>query len=123
MRATRSAGCLLAVLTSVCVMPCSAQGRQAARPLSEKTLSDLVGLRIDEGAIVAKVKQEGIAFTPDASIIDRLKKAGASDTLLDAVRSAPNPSRNAIQTAHQPAITYQDVLKLLELGLDEPTWS
>ena len=61
------------------------------------------------------------SFAPDASILDRLQKAGASDTLLDAVRSAPNPSRSAIQASRLPAITYQDVLKLLELGLDEPT--
>ena len=61
------------------------------------------------------------SFAPDASILDRLQKAGASDTLLDAVRSARNPSRSAIQASRLPAITYQDVLKLLEVGLDEPT--
>jgi Mg-chelatase subunit ChlD len=121
MRAKFIVGQILVVLTSFCVMNCPAQGRQVPRPLSEKSLSDLIGLQIDEAAIVAKVKQEGIAFTPEASIIDRLKKAGASDTLLDAVRTASSPSKLAIQVIHQPAITYQDVLKLLELGLDEPT--
>jgi len=121
MRATKSGVYLLTVVAWVYLMPCSAQGQQTARPLTEKTLSDLVGLQIDEGAIVAKVKKEGIGFAPDVSIIDRLKAAGASEAVLDAIRSAPNPSSNATQVGNHPAITYQDVLKLLQLGLDEPT--
>ena len=69
---------------------------------------------------MSKVKQQGVDFTPDAAVLDRLKKAGASDALLEAIRSTTNSSKTAVQSGPK-AITYQDVLKLLELGLDELT--
>lgn len=113
MRATRRACVFAAIL--ICLMFCPARAQQAARPLTEKSLAELVDLQIDESAILAKVKQQGIAFAADAQALDRLKKAGASDTLLNALKSATN---NTAQASPR-AITYQDVLKLLELGLDE----
>jgi Mg-chelatase subunit ChlD len=120
MRATRIAGCVVVVLSWICVMPGLAHGQQATGPLSEKSLSELVELQIDEGAIVARIKRQGVAFVPDAPTIDRLKRAGASDTLLNVIRSAANPSQKTSPAARR-AITYQDVLKLLEIGLDEST--
>ena len=105
----------MTIMAWVCVIPCSVPGQQASRPLSEKSLSELVDLQIDEGAILSKVKQQGIDFNPDVTSLNRLKKAGASLALLDAVKSAKSGQAAA------RAVTYQDVLKLLELGLDEPS--
>ena len=105
-------------LSLVGVLCCYAFALHAAdeKPLAEKDLVSLVHLQIDDAVIVAKIKQGGLAFEPDDAALDRLKKNGASDAVLQAVRAAASPKQ---RTAPGQALTYQDVLKLLSLGIDE----
>lgn len=87
---------------------------QPGKPLSEADLTKLVELKIDDAVITAKVEKAGLDFKPDAEALERLRKAGASETVLAAVRkAAPAPAPTGAP------VTYQDVLKLLQLGIDE----
>ena len=89
---------------------------QGNRPLNEANLTKLVELQVEDEAIASKLKKEGVNFVVDDAAIGRLKKAGASDAVIAAVRSA---GATAKPTNPTRAITYQDVVKLLQLGLDE----
>jgi hypothetical protein len=89
---------------------------RATPPLSEADLGRLIELRIDDGAIVSKIQQAGIGFVADAAALGRLKQAGASGPVLDTLRQA---GAAATGTAAARAVTYEDVLKLVQLGIDE----
>jgi hypothetical protein len=89
---------------------------QTAKPLSEANLVKLIELQISDEEIVAKVERGGIAFPADGAAVDRLKKAGASPAVLAAVEKAAKASR---PTAGRRAVSYQDVLNLLELNVSE----
>jgi len=92
--------------------------------LSEQDLSKLVELQIDPGVIAGKIEKDGISFPADEAAVDRLKKAGASDAVLDAVKKAgaAKPGAGAGgPSATGVVITYADITKLLELGIDEGT--
>ena len=91
---------------------------QSTKPLSEKDLVKLIELQIDDGAVVSKLQKEGVAFAVDDETLERLKNAGASDPVLEAVRTAAKASTKPSSPPGK-AVTYEDVLKLLELGIDE----
>lgn len=89
-------------------------GAQAGKALSEADLAKLVELKIDDAVIASRIEKSGLDFKPDAESLDRLRKAGASESVLAAVRKAsPSPAPTGA------AVTYQDVLKLLQLGIDD----
>ncbi len=88
----------------------------AADRLAEKDLTALVELQIDEKAIVTRIQNVGLSFLADDSVLARLKSAGASEAVLQAVKASAIPAKNAPSVA---AIAYSDVLKLVTLGLDE----
>jgi Ca-activated chloride channel family protein len=108
------AGLLAVVLFLVCSPGASARGDQ---PLSEEGLKKLIALQIEDDAIIARVKQTGLGFAVDGPAVERLAKAGASGTLIAAVRAAS--AMPAAAKAAGRAITYQDVLELVKLGLGE----
>jgi Ca-activated chloride channel family protein len=85
------------------------------QPLSEENLTKLIALQIDDDAVVAKIKKSGLSFAVDTSAVERLTKAGASGPVVAAVRAAGT----APAAASVKAVTYQDVLALLKLGLGE----
>ena len=116
MLAQRKIGRWLAILVTV-LAACTAGWVQKSRPLTEDNLTTLIQLRIDDDAITAKLKREGITFVVDDHTIDRLKKAGASDSLIATVRGASRATSESAKNIG--AVTYQDVLSLLRLGLDE----
>ena len=89
---------------------------QGITPLSEVDITKLVELQIDDDVIAAKLKKVGVGFVVDESAIARLKKAGATEGVLAAVRGALSSKSGR---AGGKAISYQDVVKLLQLGLDE----
>jgi hypothetical protein len=107
-------GLLVLAALLVALPPMWAQG---TRPLTEENLTTLLQLRIDDSAITSKLKQAGITFVVDDATVERLKKAGASEVVITATRGAPTVSAKPVQSGG--AITYQDVLKLLQLGVDE----
>jgi len=63
-------------------------GRVAGAPLSESDLTKLVELQIRDDAIVAKIEKDGINFSLDDQLKERLKKAGASDRVFAAMEKA-----------------------------------
>jgi hypothetical protein len=99
------------------ILAVSAPGqRQRSQPLTEENLTKLIELQIDDEAIASKLKKEGVGFAIDEAAIRRLRKSGASDAVIAAVQAAGAAGE---APAAGKAITYQDVLKLLQLGLDE----
>lgn len=88
----------------------------ADTPLDEKAIVTLVELKIDDDAVIARIKKAGVAFTPDDAALKRLAGAGASEAVVRAVREAGSANKPATGSA---AIQYEDVLKLLTRGLDE----
>jgi hypothetical protein len=81
-----------------------------AKPLSEADLLKLVELALDDSVIVPRLEKAGVSFAVDDGVIERLTRAKASPAILAAVRKCG---------AAAPAITYQDVLQLVKLGINE----
>jgi Mg-chelatase subunit ChlD len=88
---------------------------QGGKPLAEDDLAKLIELKIDDAAVIAKIQKAGVAFRVDEEVLKRLKAAGASEALLEAIKES---SAKKTSPAGK-AITYQDVIQLLELKLDE----
>jgi Mg-chelatase subunit ChlD len=87
----------------------------ADQPLSEKNVANFIELQIEDDAIIARIKKAGVAFAGDEEAIARLKEAGASDAVLAAIRSLADVTKPAAKGA----ITYDNILNLLEGGLEE----
>src|SRR5689334_4641292 len=87
---------------------------QAPKPLQEADLVKLINLGIGDDAIVAKMAKDGLAGKADDGMVERLRQAGASETVIKAVQQAGETKPPA-----KPTITYQQVLELLQLGIDE----
>ena len=88
-------------------------------PLAEEAIVSLIELQIDDEAIVARVKKAGLAFAPDDAALKRLADAGASEQVIQALREAGSVKKKP--AASGKTITFQDISKLLELGIDEAT--
>jgi hypothetical protein len=98
------------------------QARAAtAKSLSEGDIVTLTKLSIGDDAVLAKIQKDGIDFPADQEAIERLKNAGVSGPVLEAIRKAgaAKPA-DAPAAAPAAAVSYQDVLKLLQLKIDEP---
>lgn len=106
----------LALFASVTPGGASAQ-TQAGKPLNEENLIKLIELQLGDDLVVAKIVKDGVGFAVDDAALERLTKAGASKTVLDAVRQAAAPQPKT--SAPQQAVTYQDVLILVENGIPE----
>lgn len=94
----------------------SAFAQTAGKPLTEKDLTSLIELGIDDDAVVARIKKGGVEFKPDDAALGRLKKAGASDAVLKALQEA---AKKEPASPPADAITYEQVLQLLQLRIDE----
>ncbi len=94
-------------------------GVAKAGPLSQDDLKTLIDLGIDDAAIVAKIRKDGVGFAVDDPAIAKLKSAGASNEVVAALQEAAKAKSPA--AAPGQAITYADVLKLVKLGIDEDT--
>jgi len=115
-----SAPRLIFVALSVAgILVTSRAATAADPPLAEAAIVSLIELQIDDEAIVARVKKAGLAFAPDDAALKRLADAGASEEVIQAVREAGSVKKKA--PAGGKAITFQDIAKLLELGIDEAT--
>ena len=66
------------------------------KPLGEADLLKLVELKIPDEVIVNRVKDGGVSFPAEKAIVDRLKKAGASDAVLAAVGKAAKPAADKV---------------------------
>ena len=109
---------LAALCAWVGILAASRSAAAADPPLAEKAIVSLIELQIDDDAIIARVKKAGLAFAPDDAALVRLTEAGASEAVIQALRQAGAAKKPA---AGGKAITFPDILKLLELGIDEAT--
>jgi Mg-chelatase subunit ChlD len=89
---------------------------QTPKALTEAKIIKLIELNVDDVVIGSMLQKDGVAFKADDAVIDRFRKAGASETVLTAVRKAAGPR---ILGSPAKAITYQDVLELVQIGVPE----
>src|SRR2546428_11686705 len=66
---------------------------QAAGPLAEEDVVRLLAMGASHNAITALVRKYGISFQPEEGTLQRLRNAGAQETLLQAIRSAAPPPK------------------------------
>jgi hypothetical protein len=80
----------------------SARPQQSPKPLTMSQVADLTKAGMDSGELAQKVKQMGIDFDVTDDYLQSLRKAGAQDVLINALREArPQP------------LTQDQVLKLV----------
>jgi HEAT repeat protein len=110
-------GFLATALVIAAVLAVSSTHGADPKALTEADVLKLLDLQIGDKAITTQLGKRGVAFAVDDAVLERLKKAGASEEVLAAVKKAGDTKKPA--GAGGKAITYQDLLRLLELGLDE----
>ena len=109
----------LATLATAAALACHGlAAAQTTKSLSEEGIVKLIELQLGDEAIVAKLGKDGVSFSVDAAAIERLKTAGASEAVIEAVRKA-GLARPAVAPAAAKAVTYADILNLLQLGIGE----
>ena len=113
----------LAILTAAAALAyLGFAAAQVVKPLDEAGVVTLIERQFGDKGLIAKLKKDGVNFTVDDASVARLKKAGASDALLEAVREAGKKPSSALPAA--PAalktVTYDDVMQFLQLGIAEP---
>src|SRR4051794_5938488 len=64
------------------------------RKLKEADVLKLIELQIRDDAIIERITQTGLAFKIDDAVLERFQRAGASDSVLTALRGT-NPDSNA----------------------------
>ncbi len=78
-------------------------GRAGQKPLNKIQVVGLVAGGVASERVVMLVKQRGIAFKPTADYLRQLRRAGAEEVLLQALRAAqtpkPQPAEMATTTA------------------------
>jgi hypothetical protein len=92
---------------------------QTAKPLDEKDIVRMIDLELKAPEIIANLQKAGITFVVDDAVVDRLKKAGASDAVIESVRQAGQNKPAKEPPARAKAVTYADVLYLLRFGTKE----
>jgi tetratricopeptide (TPR) repeat protein len=60
--------------------------QQATKPLTDQELIYLLEKKVSSSALADMVQSYGVAFQADEGVLDRLKKAGASEALLEAIQ-------------------------------------
>src|SRR5205823_3285152 len=104
MTTRKCVACLVLLATAAWLVVGPARSQQPAKPLTEGQIARMVALKVKADVIAGMVQRQGLDFAADDAAVDRLKKAGAPDVVLDAVRraSAPKPAGAA-----EKPVTYQ----------------
>jgi tetratricopeptide (TPR) repeat protein len=103
------ASCTISAL--VCVY---GNSQRSANTLTEEDLIKLIKTGASPNALITLVQKYGISFQPDEATLARLKKEGAPDILLDAIRPAPPPPQpKPPEPAPRPE-THQQTARMLE---------
>jgi hypothetical protein len=106
-------GCAVVIL--ILLGNTTSRGQAAkGKPLELEDIGTLIRLGIDADTIVSRIESNGVGFAPNEAILERLKEAGASDGVLSAIKKA-----GGRKPAPAAAITFEQVLKLLELNIGE----
>jgi Flp pilus assembly protein TadD len=83
---SRLLGFLVLLLTWSAGGGAALHAQQAAAPLTEREITYLLEKKVSSSALAEMVQSYGVAFQADEGIFNRLKKAGASEALLDTIR-------------------------------------
>ena len=59
------------------------------QPLNEGELQTLICAGIDDETVLNRIKKDGVVFNCDAPVLERIKKSGASENVLDCLRKLP----------------------------------
>src|SRR4051812_36095823 len=94
MKALKLLGGVAMVLVAVCVG--AAVPADTPKPLTENDVLKLVELKIPDEVIAKRVADGGVDFAAGEEVVARLKKAGASKSVLDAVTKAAKPAAEAV---------------------------
>jgi formylglycine-generating enzyme required for sulfatase activity len=83
---------LIALLLLLAVAGQSARPQEAAKPLSEFQVMELVKAGMDSAELTQWVKQHGIDFEVTDGYVQELRKAGAPEKFIQVLRAAARPS-------------------------------
>jgi len=100
----------LALAMALVLGLCGLARAQNVTPLCEADLTKLIELQVGDDAVIARVERSGVSFPIDAATLERLRKSGASESILAVVRKAGQPPNT---------ITYEGMLKLVQQGTNE----
>jgi formylglycine-generating enzyme required for sulfatase activity len=79
-------------LVGVMLLALSVLSAQTHKPWTKEQIKDLVDAGMDSAELAKKVDESGIDFQPTDDYLDALRKAGAQDVLIQALRNAgPKP--------------------------------
>jgi len=82
---------ILVVIILVAVAVCPALAQQPSQPLTKSQVMELVRFGMDSAELVKKIKDLGIDFEPTEDYLGALRKAGAQETVIQALREKPKP--------------------------------
>lgn len=85
----RLPGCIVFLLALSFGVGAAHPAPQAGAPLTEREITYLLQKKVSNSALAEMVRSYGVAFQANEGIISRLKKAGASETLLETIRKHP----------------------------------
>src|SRR5688572_33428490 len=88
----------LARLAAVVLVAALAAGpaQPADKPISEADLLKLVELKIPDDVIQKRVAESGVEFPAEEATFKRLQKAGASATVMAAVKKMAKPAPESV---------------------------
>ena len=86
-RISRPSRFVFALWTSVLSLGLSSSA--FGQPLNEGDLQTLISAGIDDETVLNRIKKDGVVFKCDAPILERIKKNGASENVLDCLRKLP----------------------------------
>ena len=86
-----------------------------ASPISKSDFQTLLKF-LKPAEVVGKIEADGVAFDADEATLDELRRYGATDEIVSAIRTA---STRTTPAPSQGAISYDDVRSLLKLRLPE----
>ena len=82
---------ILIAIIFVALAVLHAKPQQAVQPLTKNQVMDLVKFGMDSAELVQKIKDFGIDFEPTEDYLDALRKAGAQEPVIEALRGKPRP--------------------------------
>lgn len=104
---------LVSLMVFLVTFGLSVVARAQDKPLSKDQVFALVHNQMADDSGAKIVEQRGIDFEPGEDYLTSLKKAGASDAFLQALRAAHKPKPTAAGQASQKALSQVQILALL----------
>lgn len=96
---------LVAVLAVLCQGILFASTQQTAKPLTEQELIYLLQKKVSSDALASMVESFGVTFQLDPEVLDRLKKAGAQDVLLESISRKAKPIKSGVEATEPESAT------------------